>query len=962
MDTGVMGAVAIAGLGACVAWRVVSMERFRRARGRIGAWGHLVGAAAVVMVGGLPWAALARLEATGSVAQPAATPRLFLSPSSGLVDGQRITVSGSGFAAGSRVAIYQCQAAPVGLVDCELGTGATVTASDDGGFSVERQVFAVIYDVDAAVGCRAAPGCVLVANMGFDGGASAVVAPLAFDPAAALLPPPSISVTPGGDLVDGQTVRVEGRGFVHRMTSELVPPEGSRQATVRLFQCGRNQFIPEGDCRLGPTQVVELGDAGTFSTELPVSGVVQSRGGLSFDCRTGPEPCLLLATMQQPDSLVTARADLPFDPDAPLAERPRPQIAVSPDTGLHDFGEVSVRGSNFTPGGTVQLAFCRADDLQRCSWPPDEPPDVDEAPSADARGNVQAAISVWANLVDQPLVFDCRQAPGCVLRAIDVERGTDATAPLAFGPPDEPQGRYLDPIVDFSDVQVDRDIVYRETVDARGNPVQLALDIYRPGGDTATSRPAYMWMHGGFFAFGGKGSAPEAIEMAQRGYVGVSINYRLRPWAVDYHEQYLASLDAYDDAAAAVEWLKSHAEDYGIDPDAIIAAGFSAGAVTAVNLAYLPGQRGPATSPVAAAAADSGLLYTSPAQGEPPVIAFHGTVDGITPYDNIRRICDYAGAVDVGCQLVTYDGHEHGAPFRDVVHRTALFLAAQVLAPQGYFDVQAAANGPYDVDEGSTITLDGSGSTGEQLNYAWSPAARVDDPASPTPQLAGIDDARETMTLVVTSNHGISATDQAEVTTHNVAPTVSSLATTVSPDRTVSLVASVTDPGLADTHSALVDWGDGTGEPATVTQGRGSATIRGSHHYTRPGAYDVRVTVSDDDGGTATRTDTVAIGCTVVGTPGDDRLVGTPGDDVICGLGGDDVLRGGAGHDVILGGTGDDRLWGGRGSDELVGGPGQDWANGGPADDTCEAETRHSCNRLPTPTPIDHRSSATAPM
>lgn len=47
-------------------------------------------------------------------------------------------------------------------------------------------------------------------------------------------------------------------------------------------------------------------------------------------------------------------------------------------------------------------------------------------------------------------------------------------------------------------------------------------------------------------------------------------------------------------------------------------------------------------------------------------------------------------------------------------------------------------------------------------------------------------------------------------------------------------------------------------------------------------------------------------GCTVTGSPGDDRLSGTPGPDVMCGLEGDDVLAGLDGDDVIDGGDGND--------------------------------------------------------
>ena len=55
-------------------------------------------------------------------------------------------------------------------------------------------------------------------------------------------------------------------------------------------------------------------------------------------------------------------------------------------------------------------------------------------------------------------------------------------------------------------------------------------DIYTPTGDTQTSRPAMIWVHGGAFAAGDKAKAPYpklANEFAQRGYVALSINYRL---------------------------------------------------------------------------------------------------------------------------------------------------------------------------------------------------------------------------------------------------------------------------------------------------------------------------------------------------------------------------------------------------------------------------------------------------
>jgi Tol biopolymer transport system component len=86
-----------------------------------------------------------------------------------------------------------------------------------------------------------------------------------------------------------------------------------------------------------------------------------------------------------------------------------------------------------------------------------------------------------------------------------------------------------------------------------------------------------------------------------------------------------------------------------------------------------------------------------------------------------------------------------------------------------------------------------------------------------------------------------------------------------------------------------------------------------------------------------------ANGCTILGTPGKDKLVGTPKKDVVCGLAGDDVLKGWKGNDVLRGGPGNDTLVGGTGNDRLEGGSGLDSANGGPGRDVCKSERRWLC-------------------
>ena len=94
------------------------------------------------------------------------------------------------------------------------------------------------------------------------------------------------------------------------------------------------------------------------------------------------------------------------------------------------------------------------------------------------------------------------------------------------------------------------------------------------------------------------------------------------------------------------------------------------------------------------------------------------------------------------------------------------------------------------------------------------------------------------------------------VTVNNTRPSVNAGGNrTINEGGGVSLPpASFTDPGRLDTHTATVNWGDGTTEPGLVSQGLGSGSVFGSHVYADNGFYAVTVTVTDKDGGAGTST------------------------------------------------------------------------------------------------------------
>ncbi|WP_123957899.1 PKD domain-containing protein [Cupriavidus necator] len=66
----------------------------------------------------------------------------------------------------------------------------------------------------------------------------------------------------------------------------------------------------------------------------------------------------------------------------------------------------------------------------------------------------------------------------------------------------------------------------------------------------------------------------------------------------------------------------------------------------------------------------------------------------------------------------------------------------------------------------------------------------------------------------------------------------------------VSVSASFTDADVADTHTAIWSWGDGSASTAgTVSESNGAGTVAGTHTYSAAGVYSVTVTVTDNTSG-----------------------------------------------------------------------------------------------------------------
>ena len=248
------------------------------------------------------------------------------------------------------------------------------------------------------------------------------------------------------------------------------------------------------------------------------------------------------------------------------------------------------------------------------------------------------------------------------------------------------------------------DIVYAKGATKNGE-IDLKLDLYRPMGKKAPAlKPGLLIMHGGWFMVGDKladigDMATLARNMAARGYVTISINYRLGPDKARVIEKEMSqasvevnkvlaeyaragkSIDsiyagmtaaeltamraaAVVDEGRALAWLVANAERYGIDPTRIAVGGSSAGAISTLNLIYDSGNEvakyARAIVPMWGKLDDEGLPKITAKSA--PFLVIHGTKDDVVAFSGAEALVARAKEVGLAHRLFALDGAGHSPP------------------------------------------------------------------------------------------------------------------------------------------------------------------------------------------------------------------------------------------------------------------------------------------------------------
>lgn len=197
---------------------------------------------------------------------------------------------------------------------------------------------------------------------------------------------------------------------------------------------------------------------------------------------------------------------------------------------------------------------------------------------------------------------------------------------------------------------------------AYGPHERQRLDVYHTG--AATDAPVVLFVHGGGFRMGDKaGGANVARAMAQAGFAGAAMNYRLLP---DAHWP-----EGGEDVVAAVDWLRAHAHRHGGNPARIVLIGTSAGAVhIATALKLRP------DLPIAGAVLLSGLYGHTPLDARD--VPYYGA-DTLYP-DRMPRTAVAQTAIPLFVACAQYDPPRFQAEFLGLMHER---LAAHGTMPAG---------------------------------------------------------------------------------------------------------------------------------------------------------------------------------------------------------------------------------------------------------------------------------------
>jgi acetyl esterase/lipase len=285
------------------------------------------------------------------------------------------------------------------------------------------------------------------------------------------------------------------------------------------------------------------------------------------------------------------------------------------------------------------------------------------------------------------------------------------------------------PLANFMSAPAPAEIVY-----ANRDGEDLVLHTFKPAGwKPDKSYPAIIWIHGGAWVGGNsQGSLPFGRYFANRGAVAFVITYRKAA------PKGPGVADCLADCRSSVRYVRSHAQELGVDPERIAVIGESAGGHLAASLGTIERFNHPDDNRSLSSRPNAMVLYnpiidmteddwiryavsgqaladkTSPRPsdpesikqaralsplfhveaGQPPALVVHGRGDKVVRVEQAERFAEAMKSAGNRCDLVLY-GHEIGHAFAITGYRwpeevviPAIREADKFLASLGWLEGQ----------------------------------------------------------------------------------------------------------------------------------------------------------------------------------------------------------------------------------------------------------------------------------
>ena len=258
------------------------------------------------------------------------------------------------------------------------------------------------------------------------------------------------------------------------------------------------------------------------------------------------------------------------------------------------------------------------------------------------------------------------------------------------------------------DYQQDSGIVFTSKPTAlRTATIDLQLELFSPSGNNLPiQKPALILIHGGGFTGGNRFNnrlIQLCKEMAKRGWVCVSIDYRLMgdqpildpiitetQWWSSLHvmtEQEFTKATAIaaatEDSLAAYQWLIANAEILGFDPTRIAIGGSSAGAATSLLVGYFLDDLQILNKGDISAVIDMwGSLQVEKTYiqaDDPALFITHGSDDTVVPTTKAYELSDHAVSIQLPYQMYSVSNAGHGYDLNTAIDSSGETIFLRIL-------------------------------------------------------------------------------------------------------------------------------------------------------------------------------------------------------------------------------------------------------------------------------------------